>query len=459
MTTKCHQCGMFCSPTEFHPFAACLMFMGCHDSDKVRANLAALTATQATKAGEFDEHAWKWESEAGFTGLTDEQCNDLARQHTVFNGSHAMTNYVSLINAVIDLCTRDEAPLRSAPASGAVGEASTAALIELVALKRMKDRLKQLHAMGHGTDYTQYHQRQPLAWAAAFRVVEALNASKHDGADTQVATQVGGADAGGSREGDRSGANFGDEHRGTAAGSLGHSGYSLGDGVRLPDAAALREAIDLEPVPERLDKFASGQLSATPPQASEGALPELPATLMHDAGAYTQCHYCKRYSLDPRTLADRAPMCDCGNEHGWSGSFKVPGPDAQWSGKAPAIPPLLPSAYVRATQLVQSFHKDEAERNGDPDFVPPLPADWIVSAIIEAERRTLAAASRDAVPEGWKQLSVKPLTDDDIEAIASSVPALSKTGEPTWEHAIARAIERAHGISVARPGAQVADHG
>jgi hypothetical protein len=40
----------------------------------------------------------------------------------------------------------------------------------------------------------------------------------------------------------------------------------------------------------------------------------------------------------------------------------------------------------------------------------------------------------------------QPLSDDDIEAIASSVRPISVSGEPSWEHAIARAIERAHGI-------------
>ncbi|MDQ0571524.1 hypothetical protein QFZ42_003358 [Variovorax paradoxus] len=47
----CQECGMRCGPNEFHPFAACLMFKGCHDSDKVRANLAFL-ATHAGAAAE-----------------------------------------------------------------------------------------------------------------------------------------------------------------------------------------------------------------------------------------------------------------------------------------------------------------------------------------------------------------------------------------------------------------------
>jgi hypothetical protein len=61
-------------------------------------------------------------------------------------------------------------------------------------------------------------------------------------------------------------------------------------------------------------------------------------TLRHDAGAYARCSYCRRYSLDPRTLSDRQPVCECGERHGWSGSFKPPGPDARWSGAAPCNP-------------------------------------------------------------------------------------------------------------------------
>lgn len=51
----------------------------------------------------------------------------------------------------------------------AQGEADPvrAALAELVALKDMKDRLRSLHEMGHGTDYDDYYRLKPLAWAAA----------------------------------------------------------------------------------------------------------------------------------------------------------------------------------------------------------------------------------------------------------------------------------------------------
>lgn len=70
------------------------------------------------------------------------------------------------------------------------------------------------------------------------------------------------------------------------------------------------------------------------------------ATLRHGEGAYAQCGYCGRYSLDPNTLSDdmHQPACECGLKHYWSGSFVKPGPDAQWSGRAPgaaceAVPP------------------------------------------------------------------------------------------------------------------------
>lgn len=58
----------------------------------------------------------------------------------------------------------------------------------------------------------------------------------------------------------------------------------------------------------------------------------IPATWFHGEGAYAQCGYCKRYTLDPKALSDRQPACECGEKHGWSGSFKPPGPTAQWAG-------------------------------------------------------------------------------------------------------------------------------
>lgn len=40
----CAKCGMPCRAGEYHPFAACLMFKACHNSETVRANIAPLQA-------------------------------------------------------------------------------------------------------------------------------------------------------------------------------------------------------------------------------------------------------------------------------------------------------------------------------------------------------------------------------------------------------------------------------
>lgn len=40
----CGQCGMPCRPAEYHPYAACLMYMACHDGNTVRDNLDAVKA-------------------------------------------------------------------------------------------------------------------------------------------------------------------------------------------------------------------------------------------------------------------------------------------------------------------------------------------------------------------------------------------------------------------------------
>lgn len=39
---RCTQCNMQCEPGEYHPYAACLMYMQCVNSETVRANLAAV---------------------------------------------------------------------------------------------------------------------------------------------------------------------------------------------------------------------------------------------------------------------------------------------------------------------------------------------------------------------------------------------------------------------------------
>lgn len=47
----CCFCGMPCASNEYHPYAACLMFKACHNSETVRANLEAVRGSTVV-AGE-----------------------------------------------------------------------------------------------------------------------------------------------------------------------------------------------------------------------------------------------------------------------------------------------------------------------------------------------------------------------------------------------------------------------
>lgn len=65
----CGECGMICDPAEFHPMAACLMFKGCHDGDKVRSCLEAL----ASQAGTVDgTKLWLWKNGDHYLAFTHE---------------------------------------------------------------------------------------------------------------------------------------------------------------------------------------------------------------------------------------------------------------------------------------------------------------------------------------------------------------------------------------------------
>ncbi|WP_180541403.1 hypothetical protein, partial [Nevskia soli] len=98
-----------------------------------------------------------------------------------------------------------------------------------------------------------------------------------------------------------------------------------------------------EALPVKADSDVSG--AQVPPP-----LNGIPATYEHDEGAMARCSYCDRYSLDPKTLRDDELKCDCGRKHGWSGSFKKPGPDAEWSGTSPSDSPGAPAKPADATK-------------------------------------------------------------------------------------------------------------
>jgi hypothetical protein len=51
----CDFCGMPCKADEYHPYAACLMFKACHNSEVVRANLEAVRGTPPPAVAREDE--------------------------------------------------------------------------------------------------------------------------------------------------------------------------------------------------------------------------------------------------------------------------------------------------------------------------------------------------------------------------------------------------------------------
>lgn len=158
-----------------------------------------------------------------------------------------------------------------------------------------------------------------------------------------------------------------------------------------------------------------------PSTAGERAGPK--ANMFHDAGAIAQCHYCKRYTLDHKALQrDREPACTCGQRRGWSGSFKPPGPDAQWHGPAPAAllqPPALPDHIPDAGKMVaalpvgeltdEQIHKAIRDWCGDQrtgeDADEPSELE-IARAILAAARSQ--PASEQASVSGWLPIESAP---------------------------------------------------
>lgn len=64
----CTECGMPCEAAEYHPYAACLMYMACHDSETVRANLPDIAP------GGRDEQPYGYLVEADGTFFRRDEC-------------------------------------------------------------------------------------------------------------------------------------------------------------------------------------------------------------------------------------------------------------------------------------------------------------------------------------------------------------------------------------------------
>ena len=52
----CHECGMPCKDGEYHPYAACLMFMASKKPETVRANLKAVMEKTAAPQPQTEEY-------------------------------------------------------------------------------------------------------------------------------------------------------------------------------------------------------------------------------------------------------------------------------------------------------------------------------------------------------------------------------------------------------------------
>lgn len=57
---------------------------------------------------------------------------------------------------------------------------------------------------------------------------------------------------------------------------------------------------------------------------------KIKASPAHDAGAFGRCSHCGRYSDNPEVMLGRV-ICECGKKSGWSGSFKPPTRESEWS--------------------------------------------------------------------------------------------------------------------------------
>jgi hypothetical protein len=129
-------------------------------------------------------------------------------------------------------------------------------------------------------------------------------------------------------------------------------------------------------------------------QAAAGPINGIQATHRHDEGAIACCSYCGRYSLDPKTLSDRQPVCDCGKQRGWSGSFRRPGPDAKWSGAAPTVAAAGPVASIDTAAFRKlTFAYAEAVMHGT---VPQTSKAW-GELVAHVDAAKLAAAPADAI--------------------------------------------------------------
>ena len=141
--------------------------------------------------------------------------------------------------------------------------------------------------------------------------------------------------------------------------------------VNRGDLVSIIRAVEASKAEQHFEEQPDGTVTPVDPadrgfKAEQAEAPK--ANMFHDAGAIAQCQYCKRYTLDSKALSDRQPVCACGKQHGWSGSFKPPGPEAQWHGAAPgATQPTASNAGE-----VEAFESEYKADARDPGMAEEL---------------------------------------------------------------------------------------
>ncbi|WP_186019693.1 hypothetical protein [Burkholderia gladioli] len=135
--------------------------------------------------------------------------------------------------------------------------------------------------------------------------------------------------------------------------------------------------------------------AAVSPATADAPLNGIAATMFHGEGAIARCSYCGRYSIDRQTLGDRAPKCECGEKHGWSGSFEKPGPDAKWSGASPAGMTATADERAALREMLDDA-RNEFTMVREALGIAYEPHQTLLERTLDAARASQAAAPADA---------------------------------------------------------------
>ncbi|WP_185731569.1 hypothetical protein [Burkholderia glumae] len=172
--------------------------------------------------------------------------------------------------------------------------------------------------------------------------------------------------------------------------------FALGASVMIEGGEKYREA---------LKRMLDRERAAVSPATAHTPLNGIAATMFHGEGAIARCSYCGRYSLDRKTLGDRPPKCECGEKHGWSGSFEKPGPDAKWSGAAPSGMPATADEREAPADWREAFNERHEFDIYPDDFMTGLRNEFAAGwyAALKTVGASQAAAPAEAREPQWSR--------------------------------------------------------